>query len=72
MAPVTPEVLARCLDDLAAGRSTLAEIVLRDPMIAADLRSLVEIAQSIAPPPPRSLDGTIQSRLRAGLIRQRS
>lgn len=44
------EVLARCIDEVLSGRSTVEDCLLRYPDLRNELRPLLEIALSIQPP----------------------
>ena len=44
------EVLARCIDEVLSGRSTVEDCLLRYPELRNELRPLLEIALSIQPP----------------------
>jgi hypothetical protein len=70
MAQVTPDVLANFFDDLENDSSDLETYAAGHPKMADDLGSLVEVAQSIAPPPDVSLDSVTRARMRAGLLYQ--
>lgn len=68
MTKVTSDLLASCLDDIRAGRSTLETCVADHPEVAEGLRELVFVARSIAPPPPIQPDASFRALGRARLI----
>lgn len=51
MSKVSPELLARCLEELESGRATLEEIVAAHPAEAEELRDLLELRLAIVPLP---------------------
>ena len=68
MKPVTPDVLARCLEDLRAGRATLDELVSRYPEYGEELRPLLGIALVIPKPVPVALSIEFRARAREHLL----
>jgi hypothetical protein len=68
MAKVTPEILANFFDDLENDSSDLETYAAGHPDMAEDLETLVEVAQSVAPPPDLPLQPLARARLRAGLL----
>ena len=65
---VSPELLASCLADVESGRLTIEECVATHPVVAEELRSLLETAFSIALPPSVVPDPQFRLRGRVALI----
>jgi hypothetical protein len=70
VAKVSPDILANFFNDLENDSSDLETYATGHPDMADDLSSLIEVAQSIVPPPEVSLELLTHARLRAGLLYQ--
>ena len=60
------EILARCIDEVLSGRSTVEDCLLRYPELSSELKPLLEIALGIRPPkavPSPEFRGRLRSRL---------
>jgi hypothetical protein len=70
MARVTPEMLARCLDDLRQGDATIEGLLEAHAEYGEELRSLLETALVIPPPPQVTPTAAFRMRARADLLAQ--
>ena len=64
------DILAQCIEDIKAGRSTLADCLGRYPSMRQELEPLLRIALSIQKPPPVTPSNAFRVRARVQLMEQ--
>jgi hypothetical protein len=68
MAKVSPELLARCLEELREGRASIESILSEHSDSREELRSLLETALVIPSPPPVTPSASFRQHARAELL----